>query len=162
MRSNLGEIELLEYAAMTTLPLIREIKSCNHPLKILIKHPDTIDGTQKQRTITTLDTIIKSIYQNDTNLQIRCYKLPYTLKARKIGNALLEMGWLTPDINNQTTYGHGNPSILFELSHNATAMYSAFFRKTFDDYWNHADTEDGADVLSRLSENTTTADNSSA
>jgi hypothetical protein len=144
-------VDLLEYAGATTLPLIRAIQREGATLRILVKHPDTIVGLQKQRMITTLDTIFNSIYTNNTGstLEVRCYRLPFTLRARRLGKVLLELGWLTHDIAGKTAYGHGNPSVLADLSANQNEHLLAFFNKTFNDYWADQSTEDGKAVLNR-------------
>ena len=144
--------DLLEYAGATTLPLIRAIQREGVPMRMLIKHPETITGIQRQRMIVTLDTLYNSIFQNNKgSFEIRCYRLPYTLRARRLGKELLELGWLTPDIEHETTYGHGNPSILADLSTSRNEYLREFFNKTFSDLWEHDETEDGLAVLNRLS-----------
>ena len=96
------QADLLEYAGATTLPLIRIIQRENVPLRLLVKHPDTVDGLQRQRMITTLDTLYNSIYAKSMgNCQIRCYRLPYSLRGRYLHGRILELGWLTPG----TQYG---------------------------------------------------------
>ncbi len=144
-------VDLLEYAGYTTLPLIRAIQREGAPLRMLVKHPDTITGPQKQRNIVTLETIYNSVYANSTNssLEIRCYRFPYTLRGRRIGKVLLELGWLTPDIPRNTAYGHGNPSVLVDLSASQNTHLLVFFNRTFDDLWTASDTEDGRAVLNR-------------
>lgn len=144
-------IDLLEYAAATTLPLVRRIQREGIPLRLLIKHPETIEGIQKQRMIATLDTIYNSIYDEDESLvEIRCYRLPYGLRARRLGKQVLELGWLTPDLKRQTAYGHQNPSVVADLSSRSNDHLRTFFDRTFDDLWNASDTEGGRSVLQRL------------
>jgi hypothetical protein len=144
-------VDLLEYAGATTLPLIRAIQREGAPIRMLMKHPDTVGGLQRQRMITTLDTLYNSIFANNTgsSFEIRCYRLPYTLRARRLGKVLLELGWLTPDIAGNTAYGHGNPSVLADLSSSQNEHLLVFFNKTFNDLWKDASTEDGRAVLSR-------------
>jgi len=145
-------VDLLEYAGATTLPLIREIQREGIPMRLLIKHPDTITGLQKVRMITTLDTLYNSIFDNSNNkFEIRCYRLPYTLRARRIGKEILELGWLTPDKKHHSAYGHANPSVLVDISIKQNDYLLSFFNKTFDDLWNDKDTEDGLVVFNRLS-----------
>jgi hypothetical protein len=141
-------IDLLEYAASTTLPLIREIRREEVPLRILVKHPDTVVGLQRQRMIATLDTIYNSIFENYTgSLEIRCYRQPYSLRARRLGEHVMELGWLTPDIKRRMAYGHANPSMLVDLRQVENAHLRIFFQRTFDDLWGATDTQNGLDVL---------------
>ena len=150
--ANTKQIELLEYAAATTLPLIRAIHKHNVPVKILIKHPETVDGLQRQRTITTLDTLYNAVFNEGCkNFEIKCYKLPYTLRARLFHEKLLELGWLTPNLPHQTAHGSYNPLVLFDLRRDRNDHAQQFFKRTFNDYWCHSETEDGAVVLERLS-----------
>ena len=144
-------VDLLEYAGATTLPLIRAIRREDLPLRILVKHPETINGIQRQRNITTLDTICNSIFENyQGTFEIRCYRLPYTLRGRRLGKKLLELGWLTPDVKRQTAFGHGNPSLIADLSNRNNEHLHVFFETTFETYWNDPETEDGRAVLERL------------
>jgi len=145
-------VDLLEYAGATTLPLIRAIQREGISLRILIQHPDTLEGHQKQRSISTLDTICNSIF-NDAykgSFEIRCYRLPYTLRGRRLGRELLELGWLTPDIQQKTAFGHGNPSFIVDLSDRNNEHFLTFFNKTFDTFWEDSRTESGKDVLAAI------------
>lgn len=139
--------DLLEYAGQTSLPLIREINDKGNRIRILIQHPDNLTGNQKLLSITNLNTLYNTIFYDSTKFEIRCYRQPYTLKGRKIGNKILELGWLTPNIKNQTAFGHGNPSILIDLSVRKNDCFLVFFEKTFNDLWNDSQTEDGKTVL---------------
>jgi hypothetical protein len=145
--------DLLEYAAATTLPLIRAIRREGVPMRLLVKHPSTVTGLQRHRMITALDTIYNSIFENYSgDFEIRCYKLPFTLRGRRLGKELLELGWLTPDVRRQTAYGHANPSVLADLSSSENDFLVAFFGRTFKEYWDDSDTEDARIVLERLKE----------
>ncbi len=144
-------VDLLEYAGATALPLIRAIQRNGVPFRLLVKHPNTVSGIQKQRMITTLDTLYNSIFDNcEGTFEIRCYKLPYTLRGRRLGRELLELGWLTPDIKRVTAFGHANPSVLADLSIKSNDYLYHFFNKTFLDYWEDKNTEDGNVVLTKL------------
>lgn len=145
--------DLLEYAGATTLPLIRAIHREDVPLRLLIKHPETITGIQKERMLTTLDTLYNSIFDNYKGyFEIRCYKLPFNLRGRRMGKELLELGWLTHDKKNATAYGHANPSVLVDLSIKHNDYLLNFFNKTFEDLWNDNETEDGKAVFDRLTQ----------
>jgi hypothetical protein len=43
-------VDLLEYAGQTTLPLIRCVQKAGCPVRILMKHPDTVAGLQSVTT----------------------------------------------------------------------------------------------------------------
>ncbi len=146
-------VDLLEYAASTTLPLIRAIQRRGVPVRILVKHPDTTTGHQKQRSITTIDTICNSIFDDyNGDFEIRCYKLPFSLRGRHLYGELLELGWLTPDTKRETAFGHNNPSCLVPIRGGRNVFLKDFFDRTFVEYWDHPDTEPAHDVLSRLSQ----------
>lgn len=148
------EIQLIEYAGATILPLIREIQRHNVPLRMLVQHPEKIEGIQKQRMIATLDTIFTSIFEDDQkNIEIRCYRLPFTIRGRRMGNKLLEIGWLTYDIKRQTAYGHQNPCVIVDLSTRKNENFRLFFERTFNDLWENPTTEDGQTVLERFGSN---------
>ncbi len=150
-RCRTDSVDLLEYAGATTLPLIRAIRREGVPMRMLVKHPETIDGLQRQRNITTLDTICNSIFDDYRgSFEIRCYRLPYTLRGRRLGKELLELGWLTPDVKRKTAFGHGNPSLIADLSNSNNEHLHIFFKTTFETYWNDQGTEDGRAVLERL------------
>jgi hypothetical protein len=143
--------DLLEYAAATTLPLIRSIMRENVPMRLLLKHPDTVEGHQRQRMITTLDTLYTSIFaEYSGKYEIRCYRLPYSVRGRHLHGRLLELGWLTPDPYRQSAFGHANPSALIAVSDTPKEYLREFFDKTFAIYWNHSETEDALTVLRTL------------
>jgi hypothetical protein len=121
-------------------------------LRILVKHPDTVEGMQKQRMITTLDTIYNSIYEDGcpARVELRCYRQPFSLRGRRFGKKLLELGWLTVDAKRQMAFGHSNPSIVVDLTTTENEYLLRFFERTFDDLWNDPTTEDGKKVLARL------------
>lgn len=144
-------VDLLEYAGATTLPLIRAIVRAGIPMRMLAKHPETVEGMQKHRMITTLDTLYNSVVDDAiTHFEIRCYRQPYTLRARRLGNVVLELGWLTPDLKRKTAYGHANPSLVADLATRQSTHLRLFFDRTFSALWNATDTEDGLAVLNRL------------
>jgi hypothetical protein len=144
-----SKVQLLEYAAATTLPLIRAIREKAAPLQLLIKHPDTLEGMQKQRTLSTIDTLINSVFSDYIGeYEIRCYRLPYTLRARKFCDISVELGWLTPDLANESAHGSRNLSILFYLANDKNQEAKLLFDRTFNDYWNDSRTEDAKSVLS--------------
>ncbi len=148
-------VDLLEYAGATTLQLIRAVRREGVSMRILVKHPETVDGLQRQRNITTLDTICNSIFDNYRgSFEIRCYKLPYTLRGRRLGKVLLELGWLTPDVKRKTAFGHGNPALIADLSNSSNEHLRIFFETTFETFWTDVGTEDGREVLRRLDAST--------
>ncbi len=140
--------DLLEYAGATTLPLIRAIRREHVPLRILVKHPETVDGLQRQRMITTLDTLYTSVFEDYRGqYEIRCYRQPYSLRGRMLGSRLLELGWLTPDPKRQTAFGHANPSLLIDLTAGDHRELRSFFERTFEELWTAPDTVDALAVL---------------
>ncbi|HZV75655.1 MAG TPA: hypothetical protein VFF79_18235 [Conexibacter sp.] len=146
-------VDLIEYAGLTTLPLIRAIGRASRPLRLLLKHPDTTEGVQQQRMIATLDTLYTAILPSYTQpWEVRCYRLPYSLRARRIGTEFLEIGWLTPDPRRRTAHGHDNPSLLIDLTASAGVLFLSFFDRTFADLWDDDSTEIGADVFTRFSQ----------
>lgn len=144
-----SRIDLIEYAGGSALPLIREIQRRRIPVRILVKHPDTVSGVQRLRMTSTLDTFYNSIFAQSDDFEIRCYRLPYSVRARRFGNSFLELGWLTPDPKRQTAYGHGNPSIMVDLKVVENQTFEEFFDRSFDTLWEAQDTEDGRAVLDR-------------
>lgn len=146
-----GGVDLLEYAGSTTLPLIRAIQREGVPMRMLVKHPDTVAGLQRQRMITTLDTLFNSIFENHQSyFEVRCYRMPFCVRGRRLGQEVLELGWLTPDTKRQTAYGHSNPSVVVDLSTKSSDFVREFFERTFEDLWKADDTEDARVVLQRI------------
>ena len=120
-------------------------------MRMLIKHPDTVAGLQRERTVGTLEIIFDSIFENyQGKFEVRCYCLPFNLRGRRLGKKLLELGWLTTDAKRQTAYGHQNPSVIVDLSTKRNDYLLEFFNRSFDDLWNASDTEDAQAVLSRF------------
>ena len=146
------QVELLEYAGLTTLPLIRSLRLVGAHIRLLVKHPDTVVGLQRDRGLTTLDTLYTSLFLDyESSFECRCYRAPYSLRARQFGSHLLELGWLTPDIQRDTTFGYNNPSLLLDPTDPRFSHFVKFFGKTFSDLWEDQTTEDGLSVLGRPS-----------
>lgn len=144
-------VDLLEYAGGTTLPLIREIRRHSVPMRLLLKHPETAEGLQRQRMVTTLDEIFSSVFSGYAGaFEARCYRQPYSLRGRRMGTKLLEVGWLTPDYMRKTAHGHSNPCIHIDLGSGTHRYFLDFFTKTFDDLWDAPDTEDAKTVYERM------------
>jgi hypothetical protein len=143
------QVDLLEYAGLTTLPLIRSLRSSGANIRLLVKHPDTVTGLQRDRTLTTLDTLFTSLFVDyPFDFECRCYRAPYSLRARRFGEHLLELGWLTPDIPRETTFGYNNPVLLVDPSDTQHRFLSEFFARTFLHLWTDDTTEDARAVLS--------------
>jgi hypothetical protein len=143
-----GRADLLEYAGSTTLPLIRALCRERVRFRLLVKHPKTIHGLQRHRMVTTLDTLYNSIFDDyPVEFEIRCYRQPFSLRARRLGDSVLELGWLTADRKRQSAYGHVNPSITLDLKRGENAYFVEFFERTFEDLWSAEDTADGRSVL---------------
>jgi hypothetical protein len=143
--------DLLEYAGATILPLIRAIQREGVPIRMLVRHPDTVLGLQRQRMIATLDTLFNSIFEGGRgSCEVRCYRAPFALRGRRLGGELLEIGWITPDLKRDTAYGHANPSVIADLTTRNNQYLWEFFDRTFKELWDAPDTEDGRVVLARL------------
>lgn len=120
-------------------------------MRMLVKHPATVSGLQRHRMITTLDTLYNSIFENcPADCEIRCYRLPFNMRGRRMGREMLEIGWLTSDVRRQTAYGHSNPCVLVDLTSSKNEYLREFFDRTFTDIWNAPDTEDAREVLEQL------------
>ena len=103
--SRKASADLLEYAGISITPVIRRLQDKEMPMRILLKHPDTCGRYQKQRSLSNIEALYNSVLKDARQFEVRCYRAPYSIRGRRIGDHFLEVGWLTPDFGRDTAYG---------------------------------------------------------
>jgi hypothetical protein len=139
--------DLLEYAGVSTAPLIRRLREADVSMRILIKHPATCGAYQRRRTQANIESLYGSVLDGYAKFEIRCYRASFGLRGRRIGTSFLELGWLTHDFKRDTAYGRANPSVHFNPKNDGGNPLIGFFDKTFEELWGHPETVDARSTL---------------
>jgi hypothetical protein len=147
--------DLLEFSGVTVEELIRVLATRGCKIRLLVKHPDTVGPFQKRRIIANLEALFGRDYVN--MVEARCYRYPASLRGRRLGNELINLGWYTPLLENGTlsryeVMGHDNALVTAPIDTPEGRNLERMFQGVFDSLWTANDTEDGRAVVNRYSE----------
>lgn len=149
------DADLIEYSGDTVRPLLERLATAGTQVRLLLKHPESVGIAQRDKILTTYRYIKEYQFKNNPDaIQIRFYKIPATLRGRRLDTRLLNVGWYTPDVatggrvSDWEVIGHLNPTITGYLQTNEGYALNLMFSRTFDGMWGTA--EDSAMVYSRL------------
>jgi hypothetical protein len=147
------DADLLEYSAVTVEEIVRRLKSSGCRLRILVKHPDTVAGHQRLRILGSLQQYFSLVLDDYRDkAEIRCYREQASLRGRRFGGSVINVGWYTPDIAapGLSVRGHTNPLITADLSTPEGQHLLRMFSGLFEALWDAPTTEDGREVLGRV------------
>lgn len=149
--------DLLEFSANTVRPLIRDLCEQGADLRILVKHPDTVGADQRGRilgNLRNLERFVLGKYKGD--VQIRCYRPWASLRGRRLGSTLVNVGWYTPDLDEagQVTdvevVGDTNPLVTGDLRTAEGKQLQRMFDELFAVLWKSAEKDDAMEILHRV------------
>jgi hypothetical protein len=149
---SIRDADMLEYSAVTVEEIIRHLKNCGCRLRILVKHPDAVAKSQRFRILQSLDQYYNLILDDyEGKAEIRCYREPASLRGRRFGGSLINIGWYTPDVARPGlgVRGHTNPVITADLSTPEGENLLRMFNGLFDALWTSQTTESAREVLDR-------------
>jgi hypothetical protein len=149
---HIAQADLLEFSGVAVEDLIRALATKGCRVRLLVKHPDSVGAFQKRRIISNLEALYGRDYID--RVEIRCYTFPASLRGRKLGSELINLGWYTPFIENGSlaryeVMGHDNALVTAPLSSREGEGLAAMFQLTFDALWSANGTEDGRTVVDR-------------
>jgi hypothetical protein len=149
------DADLIEYSGDTVRPLLEHLATAGTRVRLLLKHPDSVGSAQRDKILSTYRYIKEYQFRSNPDaIQVRFYKVPATLRGRRLDTRLLNVGWYTPDIatggrmSEWEVIGHLNPTITSYLQTNEGYALNLMFSRTFDGMWGSA--EDSAVVDTRL------------
>ncbi len=140
--------DLIEYSARTINDLLQELRAVNCEIRLLLQHPDAAGPKfQHQRIRESIADLTKVVFENYNRVEIRCYRLPASIRARCFDDDQVFVGWYRYVGGDTWVAGHTNPMIA-AISHNpAGKELLGWFRSSFDALWNHPDTVPVSDVM---------------
>ncbi len=65
-----------------------------------MKHPDTVGADRRGRILGNLRNLERFVLgKSKGDVQIRCYRPWASLRGRRLGSTLVNVGWYTPDLD---------------------------------------------------------------
>jgi hypothetical protein len=147
------DADLIEYSADTVRPLLERLAASGTPVRLLLKHPDSVGSAQRDKILSSYRYIKESLFRGDQDaIQIRFYRVPASFRGRRLGTRLLNVGWYTPDITSAgqlsawEVIGHQNPTITCYPQTADGLALGQMFSRTFDTLWGTAEEADAVDT----------------
>ncbi|USZ71492.1 hypothetical protein [Natronosalvus halobius] len=139
-----NEVKMIEYSSSTVDSIIEDAVREGAEIKLLLKHPDsTIPKNQPDKILNQVKSLHSDLngYQN---MEIRFYRQPAGLRARKFDNDLINCGWYTyqyDEIRGTHLKGHTNPTVLLSAEETEEYRYMEdLFDRIFINLWENATT----------------------
>jgi hypothetical protein len=155
-KRTIRRVDMLEYSAASVYGLIAELVTRGASLRILIKHPDTVGPSQRDRILMSIDQLERFVLKDHPGrVEIRCYKAAASLRGRRIDNVLVDVGWYTPDISREGVadkmeiVGHANPLVMCTAATEEGQNLLAMFDQVFESLWESARDHDVSVVTRR-------------
>jgi hypothetical protein len=131
--------DLIEYSAFTIHTLLTELRDANCEVRLLVQHPDSAQTSfQESRIRHSLASLVKVTFERYNRVEIRCYRVPGTVRARCFDDDYVIVGWYRYMEADTSVTGHTNPMIAAD-GHSAEGRdLIKWFRKAFEDLWTHS------------------------
>lgn len=140
-----GVADLIEFSGDTVRSLLEQLAEAGTRVRLLLKHPDSVGGAQRNKIISTYWYLKEHVFMlKPDSFQIRFYRLPATLRGRRLDMRLLNVGWYTPDVSaggklsDWEIVGHLNPTVTGDLQTTEGQALNQMFSRTFDGLWSTA------------------------
>lgn len=156
-RATPATVDFLEFSGAYATKIIATLKKKNcRNIRLLLKHPETVGDYQARRILQQLEFLYRLILdQGFESAELRCYRHEASLRGRKFGQDLINVGWYTPDVAkpDMEVRGHSNPMISAPLSSPEGLWLARMFDGLFQQLWGAPETEEGSAVLKRMKNN---------
>lgn len=149
------EALLLELSTATIGPIIDALRAANVEARLLVANPYmTQSAWLQERSRMTLLNRFQRDFVGYTNLEVRMYDVPPSLRGRLIGD-WFSLGWYTyrddtrletEDPNAALIFGHDNAMVHGSVVSDSGAVLAEWFRKEFERLWRHRRTRRGSNV----------------
>lgn len=145
--------DMLEFSGVAVESLIHTLAANGCRVRLLVKHPETVSPFQRRRIVANLEALFGRDYAD--RIEVRCYRFGASLRGRRLGDELINLGWYTPFIENGSlaryeVMGHDNALVTAVLGTAEGRHLERMFRQVFDDIWDATDTENAPEVVERL------------
>jgi hypothetical protein len=139
-----NEVKMIEYSASTVDTIIHDAIVEGAKVKLLLKHPNsTIPDNQPSKILSQVRTMHSDLGATE-DIQIRFYKPPAGVRARKFDDDLINCGWYTYQMSDQRgthLKGHINPTILVTSDEKDDyRQVNQMFERIFENLWTNSDT----------------------
>lgn len=137
-------VKMIEYSSGTVNQVVNKALNSGAHVKLLLKSPKTMnldedDWREEYVRLRNSLTRYCDNFSNSDNLHIRFYEENATLRGRKIGNDVINVGWYTFDDRSggiTSVWGPQNPTIfLYDEDHENYSPINEFFEQVFEDLW---------------------------
>jgi hypothetical protein len=139
--------DLLEFSGVSVYQLITALVDRRCEMRMLVKHPDSVGEFQSRRITSNLESLYYRFVKGGAgNLNIKCYWASASLRGRRLGEEIINVGWYTPDIQNgqlleSEVVGDGNPLITARIKTHEGQDLLRMFNQVFDGLWEAEDSE---------------------
>lgn len=139
--------DLIEYSAHTIQRFLGQLCDSNCVIRLLVQHPDSAPNQfQADRIRVNLANMAKVTFENYNRVEIRCYRMPASIRARCFDDDQVIIGWYRYVRGGTGVAGHTNPMIAAIGPSPESRELVQWFRKVFDELWDHPDTVKAATV----------------
>lgn len=133
--------DLIEFSGDTVQQLIVELTGAGTRVRLLLKHPDSVGRAQREKIIWSYQYLKEHTSLQPESLQVKFYRVPATIRGRRLDERLLNVGWYTPDISpdgrvsDWEILGDLNPTITSDPGTSEGRALDEMFTRTFDGLW---------------------------
>lgn len=123
--------------------VIEKLIEKNIKVELLLQHPSKALNSYNLEKMALFHHRVKIDFKNSQNLTIRYYEEPASVKAIKLDDKFLQMGWYTYHIRSSTDnspwlYGHSNSAVTIRADHAEVRDLSTTFDNVFQALWENA------------------------
>ncbi len=136
------DADLIEFSGDSVRALLTELAAAGTRVRLLLKHPDSVGKAQRTKIVATYWYLKDYVFHGDQDaFQVRFYRVPATLRGRRLDTRLINIGWYTPDIatggqiSDWEIIGHLNPTITSDPQTSEGYSLNLMFSRTFDSLW---------------------------
>lgn len=139
-----NEVKMIEYSGSTVDSIIQDAVLEGAEVKLLLKYPyNTITDNHPSKILGQIK-LLQSDLGTAENLQIRFYRAPAGLRARKFDEDLINCGWYTYQVSDKRgphVKGHINPTVLVTSDQKEDYRdLNQMFDRVFNSLWESGET----------------------
>jgi hypothetical protein len=143
--------QLIQYSGDYVRRVVTKLLEKGADVELLLQHPSKSLNEYQLRKLVLFEQRSTIDFKNDNKLAVRYYDEPASLRAIKLDNKFLAIGWYTYRIRSKNKdredvtpwlYGHSNPSITAHLDGVKASDLASFFDEVFNALWKTAVTRD--------------------
>jgi len=142
--NKVAQAKMIQYSGHMIQPVIIELLERGAKVELLLQSPSrALNEQQCGKMVAFHESIMAEDFRNSHNLTVRYYGEPASIKAVKLDDVFLSIGWYTyrniDDTKKESwLYGHNNAVISGWLHHVEMHDLAATFDTQFQTLWNNA------------------------